>query len=203
MMDGNAMTKQKFYEECVERTFMSANYDPDSPFFDDLKKVGYESGMSFSEILVKLDLAGCKTRFPKKEDFKKWGVDYLCQLLGFVRREGDYEFTKKFFVFLETHKSLVKTAEDRESFGEFCYSMFIETVVGKDRDFCQELSLYMIKNFMGAKWFGDFMKISYSLGLLNCEAIDEYHRIVHGETLTDRIHDILITRENDIEYEDE
>lgn len=183
------MTRQKFYETCLLRTFQTAWNDPDNPLFGQISKLDSIEGLTFKEILMKLQLLGVDN-IPTKENFKEWGVGYLCQLLGFVNSEDDCEFTKQFFSFLRTNKGLYKKPEDRKHFGDVCYYAFMENCC-KNRDFSHGLGTFMIFTFKGEKWFDDFLKVAYNLALLDMDGMDEYQRIKYGSTLSERIAEIM------------
>ena len=187
------MTRQKFYETCLLRTFQTAWGDPDNPFFKTIEKLNSIEGLSVKEILMRLQLLGVND-IPAKENFKGWGVGYLCQLLGFVNSENDCEFTDQFFSFLKTNSSLYKKPDDKKNFGDVCYYAFMENCTN-NRSFAQKLASFMIFTFKGEKWFDDFLKVAYNLCLLDLDGMDEYQRIKFGKTMTEMISDIVKEKE--------
>lgn len=187
--------RQRFYEMCVEKTLKSPNIKGE--LASCVEMLGDIDGMSFNEIMLRWNIVGLPSMIPHDEDFEKWGVKYLCQLLGFVRNEGDDEFTREFFRFLRDNDGLVsRRKRDRKGFGDFCWSVLVEEIP-KDRDFSVRLASYMVFEFNGLKWFGEFLKIAFALSLFDSEAFDEYSRIVHGHTFGDVVETILKkTKEN-------
>ena len=183
------MTRQKFYETCLLRTFQAAWDCSDNPLSKTIEKLDSIEGLSAKEILMKLQLLGV-SNIPAKENFKKWGVRYLCQLLGFVNSENDCEFTGQFFSFLMSNKSLYKKPEDRKHFGDVCYYAFMENCT-HNRSFAQSLASFMIFVFKEEEWFEDFLKVAYNLALLDLDGMDEYQRIKFGSTISDRISKIM------------
>ena len=93
------MTKQKFYELTVIKTLKTARFDDRNPYYSIAKYLDKIEDLSFNQIMMKLELKGVVS-IPRKENFKKWGISYLCQLFGFVVNSNDVIFQRLFFKFL-------------------------------------------------------------------------------------------------------
>lgn len=180
--------RQKFYEECVVRTIKRAASDSESPFYEIAKSFEFRDNITFPQIVMKANLKG--TILPPKENFKRWGVGYLCQLVGFVEEENDLEFARKFFKFLKANKSLYKNPADKAKFGELLYGVYIDSIL-KDREFSCSLASFMIFVFRGEPWFEKFLTLCMTFVSLDTEATDEYYKIRQGKTPTESIGKII------------
>lgn len=183
------MTKQKFYELCVRKTLENV-IEEDKNLSDTVEKLGNIYDMSINEIFIRCELLGLND-IPRKENFKKWGIGYLCQILGFVARLNDYKFTKEYFNFLKTHRSLFKNkGKDWDDFGELCYSVLVDNLT-ISRDFCCTLASFMVFEFKNSNWFDKFLKLSTTFCLFDSDAMDEHDRIKYGKTLSETITEIV------------
>ena len=163
------MTKQKFYELCVEKTLEYA--DPGGLYSELLTTLNYSEGMKFPEIKLKLSVCGIDT-IPLKQDFEKWGIDFLIQLLGFASKIDDYDFTRKLFSFLEKHRKLWDVPGKKSEFGNAAYSVYVENLASSSRDFASELAGFILKNFGEEKWYNKFMSLCWGFGIFNYESTD-------------------------------
>ena len=166
------MTKQKFYELTVIKTLKTARFDDRNPYYSIAKYLDKIEDLSFNQIMMKLELKGVVS-IPKKENFKKWGISYLCQLFGFVVNSNDVIFQRLFFKFLKTHKSIYGNKSDRESFGNLCFDIYVDSITN-NRDFSIELASFLLAEFQDSSWFKDFFKLVDALGTVNSNSYDTY-----------------------------
>lgn len=183
---------QKLYEDVVTRTVRRAVGDPENPLYEKFTTIENLDECSFTELRMKLELAGIMS-IPAKADFKSWGVVYLCQLLGFVETENDCGLTLRFFKFMRKNfKKIVKDKKDFCEYGNLCYDVFCNNML-KNRTLASELASFMIFMFKDSEWFEKFLQVSYTFALLNNEATDEYYRIRYGMTVPECVSKILKT----------
>lgn len=167
------MTKQAFYELALRKSFENA-LEEDEEFFTEVQKLGSVDEMSIDEILMKWNLLGHD--IPKKQDFKKWGIMYIIQLLGFANRLKDSSFTVELFRFIQENASIYKTNKKEWSkFGDFCYSIFIDNVM-QDREFCCNLGTLILREFENKRWFGKFMSLCRAFSMITFDATEEFFR---------------------------
>jgi hypothetical protein len=166
------MTKQKFYELVVIKTLENAYFDSKNPYHTLVKDFDTIDGLSFNQIMMKLEIKGI-TSIPRKENFKKWGISYLCQLLGFVVHIEDVKFQRLFFKFLKTHKSIYGNKSNKESFGNLCYGVYVDSLT-ENRCLSDELGSFLLTEFQDSSWFKDFFKLVNTFGTFNHNLNDTY-----------------------------
>lgn len=166
------MTKQKFYELVVIKTLEKAFFDDENPYHTIVKDFDTIDGLSFNQIMMKLEIKGI-TSIPKKENFKQWGISYLCQLLGFVVHSEDVIFQRIFFKFLETHKSIYGNKSNKENFGNLCYGVYVDSLT-ENRGLAIELGSFLLTEFQDSSWFKDFFKLVDTFGTVNIISNDTY-----------------------------
>jgi hypothetical protein len=166
------MTKQKFYELVVIKTLVNARFDDRNPYYSIANYLDNIEDLSFNQIMMKLELKGVVS-IPKKENFKKWGISYLCQLFGFVVHSEDAIFQNLFFKFLKTHKSIYGNKLNKENFGNLCFDVYVDSLT-KDRDFSIELGSFLLTEFQDSSWFKDFFKLVDTFGTVNFNSYDTY-----------------------------
>ena len=165
------MTKQEFYEIALRKSFENA-MEEDAEFFSEVRRLGNIDDMSIDEILMRWNLLGHS--IPKKENFGKWGIGYVVQLLGFANRLKDHSFTVELFRFIRENASLYKSNRGEWSkFGDFCYSLFVESIT-EDREFCSNLGTLILREFDDRKWFGRFMSLCGAFSMITFDATGEY-----------------------------
>ena len=163
------MSKQKFYELCVLKTYQLRLGDEIEKEADVLESFGCDlESMTFSELKLKRAIAGFNEKlFPEKQPFDKLGFRYLAQVLGFVRSVGDYDFTDSFFSMLKRCPKLIDFSNEEQ--GEFLLSVYVDSVVGErsDHTFARQLGDFLLRNGQKSKtkWFPRLVSIAYSLGM--------------------------------------
>ena len=162
------MTKQKFYEFCVEKSLEYA--DPDGPLSEILKILDYNKKMRFPEIKLKLSVCGVPENFPLKENFESWGIGYLVQLLGFAASIDNGDFTRKLFSFLNDHRELWDIPGKKTEFGEAVYYAYYENLTDHSRDFASSLAGFILRNFGGEKWYDKFLSLCWGFGIIDSES---------------------------------
>ena len=182
------MTKQKFYEYLVVKTFELKTYEDDETLAEKLGRLGYHEGMTFNEIVMKWSLLGGNS-IPKKENFKEWGIPYVCQLLGFVERVDNPELTREYFSFLRKNRKLYKN-DEWAKFGDLCWDVMFNNIM-RNRSFAEEISSFILFEFKDADWFQDYFKTAYALSIFNIDAVDEAFRVRCGESLSDMVKETI------------
>ena len=163
------MTKQKFYELCILKTYQMRLGDAVEKEVDILENLGCDlESMTFSELKLKRAIAGFSEKlFPEKQPFDKLGFRYLAQVLGFVRSVGDYDFTDSFFSMLKRCSKLIDFGNEEQ--GEFLLSVYVDSIVGErsDHTFARQLGDFLLRNGQKTKtkWFPRLVSIAYSLGM--------------------------------------
>ena len=166
------MTKQKFYELVVIKTLENAFFDNENPYHTIVKDFDTMDGLSFNQIMMKLEIKGI-TSVPRQENFKQWGISYLYQLLGFVAHSEDVIFQRLFFKFLKTHKSIYGNKSNKESFGNLCYDVYVDSI-GENMSLSDELGSFLLTEFQDSSWFKDFFRLVDALGTFNSNSYDTY-----------------------------
>jgi len=182
------MTRQKFYEYVIMKTFEFGFYEVDETLSEKFEKLGYHEGMSFKELVMKWSLLG-ENSIPSKENFKKWGIAYVCQLLGFVERSDDLELMREYFSFLRKNKKLYKK-EEWKKFGDLCWEVLIKNVTTK-RTFAEEISSFILFEFKDSEWFKEYFKMAFALSLFNFDATDEAFRVKCGKSPFEAIGELV------------
>ena len=172
-----SLSRQKFYELCVVKTFQGAKFVEENPFHDELKKLGisHPENLTFDELIMRRELIGLPP-IPKKENFKEWGVGYLAQLLGFVEHSNDVEFMHKFFRFLRENKSLLENSDDMNKFGDLCLNVYTNKILD-DRTFTTMLGSYMVMTFEKCVWYDEFIRTAFALATMDQEATTKYWEV--------------------------
>lgn len=173
---------------------MAALDDDEILVHGEIESLGDVENMTFGQLIMKRALLGLDP-IPEKENFKGWGVGYLCQLLGFVLRENDSEFTRQFFSFLKSNRSLFKKNSDKTEFGNICYYSFIENMTN-NRDYCKQLASFMIFEFKDEEWFDQFLQLSSTFVLLDMDALEEYYRIRYNRCIEAEMEEFINNGKN-------
>lgn len=155
------MTLQKLYEKLVLKTIDYARYDNTSPFYEFSKSLTED--LTFSEIGLRASMFGIK--IPHKENFKKWGENYIIQCLYFLS-DTDKNLLDDFFQCLIDHKSTLKLMSD--DFKSVCYVLYVDKIC-VDKDICIILSKYIVKYCTQCDFYDKFFTLANSTGLLSNE----------------------------------
>lgn len=169
------MTRQKFYELCVRKTLELAEVEEESPFHGFASVLGADlREASFDELCMRAQLSGLD--LPNRQNFRKWGVRYLCQLLAFAHLIDDYGFTMELFRFLSSNRSLYSgKRDDLVTLGDACYDLLLDSIPGKF-EFATELSSFIFEEFRdsGVDWIDDWESVAYAFGLLRSGLTKEW-----------------------------
>lgn len=163
------ITKQKFYELCVLKTYQLCLGDEIKKEADVLESLGCDlEHMTFLELKLKRAIVGFNEKlFPEKQSFDKLGFRYLAQVFGFVLSTRDCDFTDSFFSMLKRYPKLIDFSNEDQ--GEFLLSVYIDSVCGErsDHTFARRLGDFLLRNGQKAKskWFPRMVSIAYSLGI--------------------------------------
>lgn len=162
------MTKQKFYEMCIVKTYFEALDEPECPLNKEAEilRDKLTENLTFDELQLVRALAGFDPNtFPDKQPFDKLGAPYLLQVIAFVYSTEDAELTDGLFSMLQSNPKMVDFSNEKVA--EVLYGFFFDGICGSyyKRDFSQRMGSFFLK-YGKAAWelHGKVLSVLYALG---------------------------------------
>ena len=163
------MTKQKFYELCIKKTFQIACYDENSPYYHIAEQLKLNDDDTFDVILIKLASIGFAENIPQKEQFSVLGWKYIKQVLGFVLQNlDDEELTNGFISMLNSNRSLINLKDKEQD--DILYSVIYDNIVGngyRGSDFSINLVDFYLTSKVKGRYIDKVVSMAYAFGRTN------------------------------------
>ena len=160
------MTKQKFYELCIKKTFELAQDDEDSPYYEIANQIRFDESDTFDTLQVKLASVGFSQNIPEKEQFSVLKWKYIKQVLGFVVQNWeDSELVDGFFSCLKSNPSMINLENEEQD--EIIYSLIIDNLTSSNycaSDFSKKLVDFYLTNRKKGKYLARVVSVAYAFG---------------------------------------
>ena len=162
------MTKQKFYEMCIVKTYFAALDEPKHVLNKEaeLLRDKLTENVTFDELQLARALAGFDPNtFPDKQPFDRLGKPYLLQIIAFVYSTEDDELTEGLFSMLQSNPKMVDFSD--KEIAEALYGFFFDGICGSyyKRDFSQRMGSFFLKHGKAAwELHGKVLSVLYALG---------------------------------------
>lgn len=153
------MTKQKFYELSILKTYQTGNGGPQ--IAKESKALGEVK--TFSELIMKRAMHGFDSSlFPEVQPFDSLGFKYVAQTFLFVKTLNDDGFTNDFFAMLHSNPKLVDFSDEEQD--EFIYGSFIDNIM-IDQSWARELGDFIMLHGTKSRHIADVIKLAYGLAM--------------------------------------
>lgn len=162
------MTKQKFYEMCIVRTYLEALDEPKHVLHNEAELIRDKltENITFDELQLVRALAGFDPNvFPATQPFDKLGAPYLLQIMSFVYSLEDSALVDALFSMLNSNSSLVNFAD--KDVAAAMYNFFYDGICGSyyRREFSQKMGAFFLRNGKTAwELHGKVLTVLYALG---------------------------------------